>query len=397
MKQEFRRSWRNKGPYAFVVALVVSLLFHGLLIVALNWIHPARTPKHKRGPLRVSLRAMPRSQWKNTPASKLPKTKQHKQKKKQQERLVQNQPLPKGQIVDIAKPRNEQRPKKAEFLSEFDSSVKKQTQSRYKAVYERVARRPTPVGVKHKTQRQTKSAAKNPLKELRITDSQTEKKQMQKSGPKLRLELAQTRRHQRLDLKRSEDGVLFEDTKSSPGIEGTSKHTNIEIAAGKQGNDSKDQKPSHKTLSPEDLAVLSVAGGPMADYLKDIETSDETALNTKAFKYATFFNRVKREVARNWHPARVHRKYDPYFKVYGYQDRRTIVYVTLDKQGNVEKVEVIEPSGVDFLDDEAVAAIYRASPFPNPPYGLIGEDDKIHFPFGFYFQISSVKFGPVFR
>ena len=42
-------------------------------------------------------------------------------------------------------------------------------------------------------------------------------------------------------------------------------------------------------------------------------------------------------------------------------------------------------SGVEFLDDEAVAAFERAQPFPNPPPGLV-DHGEVHFTFGFFLE-----------
>jgi outer membrane biosynthesis protein TonB len=43
---------------------------------------------------------------------------------------------------------------------------------------------------------------------------------------------------------------------------------------------------------------------------------------------------------------------------------------------------------VGFLDDEAVHAFQLASPFPNPPQGLLEADGSIRFQFGFFFEIG---------
>ncbi len=126
----------------------------------------------------------------------------------------------------------------------------------------------------------------------------------------------------------------------------------------------------------------------MNDYLRDIEEGDATGLNTRAFKYATFYNRIKRKVSRHWQPALTHRLRDPTYAIYGYQSRYTILHVVLDENGRLKQSEIQRSSGVEFVDLEAVSAIMKAAPFPNPPQGIVEEDGTISFPFGFYFEMS---------
>ena len=49
---------------------------------------------------------------------------------------------------------------------------------------------------------------------------------------------------------------------------------------------------------------------------------------------------------------------------------------------------MLQSSGVDFLDDEAIDAFKKAAPFPNPPKDLVESDGQIHFNFAFIFELS---------
>ena len=115
---------------------------------------------------------------------------------------------------------------------------------------------------------------------------------------------------------------------------------------------------------------------------------DETAVNSKRWVHASFFNRLKRQVAQNWDPASVWRRRDPTGAVYGSKSRVTKVRVSLSRKGEVENIVVTTPSGVTALDEEAVRAFRSAGPFPNPPEGLVQKDNLITFPFGFFFEIG---------
>lgn len=135
--------------------------------------------------------------------------------------------------------------------------------------------------------------------------------------------------------------------------------------------------------------------GGTIDYL-DVAEGERTLMNRRRVNYADFFERIKVGVANHWQPGRVYRQRDPSGKIYGVGARLTILNVTLRGDGTLAELFVEQPSGLDFLDDEAVRAMKTASPFPNPPEGLKGLDGTVQFRFGFHFEVSSRKFR-VFR
>jgi TonB family protein len=96
---------------------------------------------------------------------------------------------------------------------------------------------------------------------------------------------------------------------------------------------------------------------------------------------------MKRGVSKHWNPITEYRRRDPTGNIYGHRSRVTVLTVRLDIEGNLTEVDVTTSSGIDFLDREAVSAFRRAQPFPNPPSGLI-ENEQIEFPFGFHVDFS---------
>ena len=149
-------------------------------------------------------------------------------------------------------------------------------------------------------------------------------------------------------------------------------------------------------LRPSDEVVSRLAGGGSVDMIDGVETGDFTALNSKKWKFASFFNRMKRQVAQNWHPDTVYMRRDPTGKVYGAKNRVTVLEVSLKPNGTLANIVVSQPSGVGFLDQEAINAFQKAQPFPNPPSGLVVSNAKlITFSFGFHFQFPGnfVPFG----
>src|SRR5262249_44605365 len=147
--------------------------------------------------------------------------------------------------------------------------------------------------------------------------------------------------------------------------------------------------PQVPNLKPSQDQLERVLGGGSVDHLEDVENGDETALSSKRWIYASFFNRLKRQVAQNWDPATVWRRSDPNGTVYGFKTRVTEVRVAMSKRGELTKIVVTSPSGVNELDEEAVRAFHAAAPFPNPPDGLANKDNQIVFAFSFYFEIGS--------
>jgi len=144
-------------------------------------------------------------------------------------------------------------------------------------------------------------------------------------------------------------------------------------------------------LRPSKDVLERAVGGGAVDFLDDVEEGEETALNSRQWVYASFFNRVKRRVHENWDPVTVWRRHDPTGAVYGYQTRVTRLRITLSPTGGVRKIIVVGASGVELLDEEAIRAFKAAQPFPNPPPGLLGESGEITFDFGFHLEIGGAR------
>ncbi len=141
--------------------------------------------------------------------------------------------------------------------------------------------------------------------------------------------------------------------------------------------------PSRQAL---DKAFGVGSGSP--DFLEEMEEADTTSLNSKKWKFADFFNRVKRSVSETWYPDQLLERHDPNGSIYGATDRTTVLKVKLRRDGRIEDIQVARSSNVDFLDDGAVSAFKQAQPFENPPAGLVGSDGFIRFNFGFIVHLS---------
>jgi TonB family protein len=134
------------------------------------------------------------------------------------------------------------------------------------------------------------------------------------------------------------------------------------------------------SLGP-DTAARVLAGPNFDGYGEGLEEGEATALNTTGFKFATFMNQMRNEVGQEWVP-RVRSAItarDPDGSMIFYKDRTVAIGVTLDSDGHVKDLAILESSNVDFFDRVALDSLRAAEPFPNPPRGLFGGDGEARF------------------
>lgn len=301
------------------------------------------------------------------PVRRTPAELREEAKRKEEEESRQ----PRGQVVDIARPIIEERPDKAEYAAEYDSRVERETKAR--------------PGRDHAGAREAQ-----PAPERRPPAPSLSGNPLARPGAPGPLAM---RAPERPHGARGEEGERETESESArrDGREPKSGAAGeLESPRPAVGQGGIPGRPGAPNLQPtEEMLMRAVgqgAGSP--DYLKDVDDGDATALNAKKWKFASFFNRVKRAVADEWHPDVVYLRHDPSGNVYGLRDRVTVLRVHLKPDGGLDSLTMLQSSGVEFLDEEAMDAFRRAQPFPHPPAQLLEEDGKIHFNFGFIFELS---------
>ncbi|HSD90830.1 MAG TPA: TonB family protein [Kofleriaceae bacterium] len=297
-----------------------------------------------------------------------------------------------AQIVETAKPNSEKEPENARFLSEFNTVAEK----------EHVARGSVkePMVAKSKPEELT---AKDKPKEASIEKQDEDRaKGANKNAPDVPGSLAMRTpgvQHpadlqQDAKTKGSSGGAMgplaFDGymPRKGDGAFEQQQRQRSEIPRGQYGAGG---GTPDVNLKPSQDVLERALGGGSVDHFDDVLAGDETAVNAKRWVHASFFNRLKRQVAQNWDPASVWRRNDPNGQVYGFKTRVTEVRVALSTKGDLAKIVVTNPSGVSELDDEAVRAFQAAGPFPNPPKELANSDGLITFAFSFYFEIGQPR------
>lgn len=268
------------------------------------------------------------------------------------------------QVVSIPPPEREERPDEAKYSSEFDSKVKRETRARHRGLTALLSNRSAR---EMSRQGPTGRGSKGAKTDVPKTHKQVERNITQ--GRTL-LSMRESKQPGQDVQQRDKGGQL----KSGPK---TKKRLTMA-----------DLRPSSKALS-------KAIGAAFPDALTNVPEGQKTLLNTKRWRFASFFNRVKAAVAQRWNPGAVYRRNDPTGNVYGFKTRLTVLKIWLYPDGRLKKVVLRRPCGLGFLDDEAIRAFKAAAPFPNPPKRLVNKKTNlITFSFGFIFEIIR---GPVFR
>jgi len=273
---------------------------------------------------------------------------------------------PAGQVVDVAPSADNTPPKSSRFLSDRDNTVDKETRSRHaRAGYERTLATPQAPGTQ---------SAPSPGE-----DGRSAKSIPGAVGPRPVPEAPKGETKVALAPDAAGDlavGRAAGEEGSRPPAPG----------AGEGGQRREGPLPEMLRVTPGTLARMS--GGPAPDRLEGVEEGEGTFLNTRSWKYATFFNRIKQQVAAAWDPLSPLDARDPDRSMFGYKDRFTLLGVTLDDAGHVKNLVVEQTSGAEFLDRAALKAFSSAQPFVNPPRGIVDSNGEIKFSFGFFLEVG---------
>lgn len=313
-----------------------------------------------------------------------------------------------GQIVETAPSADDRVPENSRFLAMQNARVEKETIARLDARDENQKR------VAAQLQRGGRDQPAPPSRPTsgaaRDGQSGAESTEAREAQRKLELKYPDILKRDRLSLGPVPqlDGPGLRERKASEAARGNADR--LQLTPGAEGSEDVEGReaqrpgapggrgdrplPSIEQLMPTVGTVARISASPSMDHVPNVEEGDGTFLNTREFKYATFFYGVRNAVASHWTGA-VRDEYgrrDPTGAVYGARDHSTTLRVVLTPSGELDDVSVANGSGLDFLDRVAVEAFRQAQPFPNPPVGIRDDDGLIRFNFTFVLSAGSGSF-----
>ena len=392
-----QRAWRR-----VLVALVLSLLVNAFVLEQMN-AHWRLTPVTVAPKRDVVLAPLSASEWEANRAV----AKGQPSMSPRPPAVAQTTPPPTppppprnvpGQVVDVQPSKNDTPPKDSRFVSEQNSTVEKETRSRdARAGYENtLAKKSSPDAVKAQPAPPTppavaaappapKQGGKASGQGPRAGPSSTTQPAPPSEAARDRLALL-NRGELRNPLKAPLTPVPPPRTGEGATENGDGRPRSA--GADEQGATGTAAPVGRLDLRPSASAYEKLAGGPAPDKLDGVEEGEGTFLNTREWKYAGYFNRIKQAVASQWDPSTAMGARDPTGGRFSHKDWDTLVMVRLDSGGVLKKVTVARGSGLEFLDRLAIEAFEKAQPFANPPPGLADGNGEIAFSFGFYVQMG---------
>lgn len=281
--------------------------------------------------------------------------------KKKESRLL------KGQVVETAKPKEEKKPLKSRYLAEYNNRTKKETSTRKRLNTKILADK-----LKTPNKKLQNESRKNKSKDEKIASVLKKNSKSKNEKP------------EKEKIKR---GIIAGfNGKKGKELKGALKAERGKISAKDDKNKRALEAASGRIPNqylPQINGNNSFFASPSNDYIKE-EESDEVSLNTRKFAYAKYFNDIKTAISHYWKPSHILYANDPFGTIYNKKDKFTKLKITINKLGFIKNIIVVEASGVDALDREAINAFKRAAPFGDAPKILLDSDENFSFEFGFY-------------
>lgn len=382
---ERRSDWRTVAQF-IAIAILIHIAAWPLLRALVPEPEPFDPSLVKQRRVRVVSAAPTKRPAVNLPKMQRPEEEKSEQEDKTEEKEPEKNNELDGQVVDIPPMADDTPPEDSRLLSENNTRVERETISRHRQPPQNaVTREPT------KTAEAGLDAERDPEAiDIGAPEKKREKKEA-KQANKNTLELPERSAKDLLALKLDSSGRFRNQDDREP-LSGSGERLRLSLNGddvdkdqqAQDGAEARAPKRAEKNnLVPSIGFLARIAGAPMNDHVEGIDEGEGTFLNTREFKYASFFNRMKRGIAQHWHPQAEYRRRDPSGNIYGARARTTVLEVTLDAEGTLQDISVTRSSGLDFLDAVAVSAMRSAQPFPNPPRGMLNDDSQIVFDFGF--------------
>ena len=121
-----------------------------------------------------------------------------------------------------------------------------------------------------------------------------------------------------------------------------------------------ESKPEHPNFGLSDEAADRIAKRSLSDKDREKEEGETISLDTRDFRYASYFAHIKRRIQNAW-----------IWPLEAQKNRgKLLLRFRIRKDGALEEVRLVRSAGVRILDDLAMAAVTKAAPFEPFPEGL---------------------------
>lgn len=149
-------------------------------------------------------------------------------------------------------------------------------------------------------------------------------------------------------------------------------------------------RPLHAPRLPATAIVRQLDGGLTAhlpeDYFPNYKHGAHTYVNVWRHPDVGYFVEIKQMVGTAWNPLPVAHAHLPVLSRQG--ALKTVLGITIDREGNLEEKFVLKSSGVAAFDAEALRAFTMSAPFFAPPDELLAidglADDRLHLSVSFH-------------
>ena len=142
---------------------------------------------------------------------------------------------------------------------------------------------------------------------------------------------------------------------------------------------SKKASKKKTAVNPQHLGEQLTSSDPINDYIDDLMKADQTLLNTKAFQFYTYYDRIRTQVQASWEPLLIEEVRGRFLignPIVPFR-QRTRLLVILNQSGSLIDIKVLEKSHYEILDRIAIKGFLSSAPFPNPPKQLIRKDGTL--------------------
>lgn len=395
------RPRRRPSRALWAIALVLALVVHAVAVFVfangdeiaarLGLLDRNVRPKHP--PTSVAFRPLTPEQWARNrgvsdvrpqPPSKAaakPQPTEEKPPEKKEEEVKG------GQIVRV-QPGNDQAPDPdSKYLAESNNRVEKETRAREQTADYRNAApqrsspnpsRPSPSPNGQEGQGGNLGSANDP----RVA---------QEARRPQRTELPDVKAQQEIALRDPRSpgpGASVRNQREKAPLKGNSDHLRIDPGADgpeQEASEGRAGRAGGLQLTPSDETLAKVVGAAPNDSLEDVEEGQGTFLNTRQFKYATYYTQVAEAVFSKFDSDAFIREYvrrDPTGQIYGGRLLKSFVVLTIDAKGNVQGSEIALQSVLGFFDLALKRAADRVSRVGPPPAGLLAGEATVEIPVG---------------